>query len=137
MSIFLYGLFFFFFFFSSRRRHTRCALVTGVQTCALPICRLLENRSDAARPRLYRHSDDGEPKMVVFRDPERSVIKVSEYRKRGIEARHVTRFNHLQAARAECRYKIGRASCRERVCQYVEISVVAVALKKKKKENKH
>src|SRR3546814_18108512 len=31
MSIFLC-------FFSSRRRHTRCALVTGVQTCALPIC---------------------------------------------------------------------------------------------------
>src|SRR3546814_17713660 len=29
------------FFFSSRRRHTRCALVTGVQTCALPICRRL------------------------------------------------------------------------------------------------
>src|SRR3546814_10707238 len=29
--------FFYFFFFSSRRRHTRCALVTGVQTCALPI----------------------------------------------------------------------------------------------------
>src|SRR3546814_675116 len=27
------------FFFSSRRRHTRCALVTGVQTCALPICK--------------------------------------------------------------------------------------------------
>src|SRR3546814_3673972 len=26
----------FLFFFSSRRRHTRCALVTGVQTCALP-----------------------------------------------------------------------------------------------------
>src|SRR3546814_10783136 len=26
------------FFFSSRRRHTRCALVTGVQTFALPIC---------------------------------------------------------------------------------------------------
>src|SRR3546814_16090030 len=31
------------FFFSSRRRHTRCALVTGVQTCALPIC--LDNRA--------------------------------------------------------------------------------------------
>src|SRR3546814_4126979 len=30
---------FMFFFFSSRRRHTRCALVTGVQTCALPIYR--------------------------------------------------------------------------------------------------
>src|SRR3546814_1241623 len=33
-----------FFFFSSRRRHTRCALVTGVQTCALPIW--LGRRSD-------------------------------------------------------------------------------------------
>src|SRR3546814_8227736 len=30
-----------FFLFSSRRRHTRCALVTGVQTCALPISRLV------------------------------------------------------------------------------------------------
>src|SRR3546814_19516178 len=29
------------FFFSSRRRHTRCALVTGVQTCALPISGVL------------------------------------------------------------------------------------------------
>src|SRR3546814_5454552 len=28
------------FFFSSRRRHTRCALVTGVQTCALPISKV-------------------------------------------------------------------------------------------------
>src|SRR3546814_4071916 len=28
------------FFFSSRRRHTRCALVTGVQTCAVPISRV-------------------------------------------------------------------------------------------------
>src|SRR3546814_1943148 len=26
------------FCFSSRGRHTRCALLTGVQTCALPIC---------------------------------------------------------------------------------------------------
>src|SRR3546814_2729343 len=31
----------YFFFFSSRRRHTRCALVTGVQTCALPISHAL------------------------------------------------------------------------------------------------
>src|SRR3546814_474133 len=32
----------FVFFFSSRRRHTRCALVTGVQTCALPIFGLFD-----------------------------------------------------------------------------------------------
>src|SRR3546814_6080643 len=31
------------FFFSSRRRHTRCALVTGVQTCALPIFAVVEH----------------------------------------------------------------------------------------------
>src|SRR3546814_1572620 len=38
MFIVLFFLFLlFYFFFSSRRRHTRCALVTGVQTCALPI----------------------------------------------------------------------------------------------------
>src|SRR3546814_7240820 len=37
------------FFFSSRRRHTRCALVTGVQTCALPIC-LLDAAAQAAVP---------------------------------------------------------------------------------------
>src|SRR3546814_8666197 len=33
----MFALFSCVFFFSSRRRHTRCALVTGVQTCALPI----------------------------------------------------------------------------------------------------
>src|SRR3546814_20232323 len=32
-------------FFSSRRRHTRCALVTGVQTCALPILGALRIQS--------------------------------------------------------------------------------------------
>src|SRR3546814_3106100 len=31
-------------FFSSRRRHTRCALVTGVQTCALPISSVIDLR---------------------------------------------------------------------------------------------
>src|SRR3546814_7460919 len=39
--------YFLFFFFSSRRRHTRCALVIGVQTCALPIS--LEAASCGAR----------------------------------------------------------------------------------------
>src|SRR3546814_7103832 len=35
--ILIFAIYRIFFFFSSRRRHTRCALVTGVQTCALPI----------------------------------------------------------------------------------------------------
>src|SRR3546814_2318943 len=39
-------VFLIFFFFSSRRGHTRCALVTGVQTCALPILRTLLDPRD-------------------------------------------------------------------------------------------
>src|SRR3546814_14118229 len=42
---------YFCFFFSSRRRHTRCALVTGVQTCALPICRPDRIAETSPRPR--------------------------------------------------------------------------------------
>src|SRR3546814_10843742 len=42
MTMVVYVLYYFYpvcdCLFSSRRRHTRCALVTGVQTCALPIC---------------------------------------------------------------------------------------------------
>src|SRR3546814_17335281 len=37
------------FFVSSRRRHTRCALVTGVQTCALPIYLIHAGTLDAAQ----------------------------------------------------------------------------------------
>src|SRR3546814_4477988 len=46
------------FFFTSRRRHTMCALVTGVQTCALPISdffRALEQRSHLNRRRRSRY----------------------------------------------------------------------------------
>src|SRR3546814_5614782 len=39
LHLLLSNIVFLYFFFSSRRRHTRCALVTGVQTCALPIYR--------------------------------------------------------------------------------------------------
>src|SRR3546814_948619 len=41
---------YYFFFFSSRRRHTRCALVTGVQTCALPISQGTAVRHQRAVP---------------------------------------------------------------------------------------
>src|SRR3546814_20049072 len=57
------ALFCFLFFFSSRRRHTSCALVTGVQTCALPIYADVEVELDRAgalvtvHDLLVRHRD--------------------------------------------------------------------------------
>src|SRR3546814_2633944 len=62
------------FFFSSRRRHTRCALVTGVQTCALPISSDRRSRT-GSRPScrtgaVGRSGDD-----LVFR----AIQEVTEY----------------------------------------------------------
>src|SRR3546814_10001620 len=57
---------FVFFFFSSRRRHTRCALVTGVQTCALPICRRKPGRCPN-RPHGRRHGS--RPSLAAFAPP--------------------------------------------------------------------
>src|SRR3546814_7426761 len=95
------------FFFASRRRHTRCALVTGVQTCALPISTLYGS-PDAIRGAVrqaldsYRDSNGGSREGHVFNlghgmspdmNPDHVAVLVDE--------------------------EIGRASCRERVCQYV------------------
>src|SRR3546814_8493681 len=96
----LYSLSILFFFFSSRRRHTRCVLVTGVQTCALPISPPLWGIGLTAtvNPRAtYLH--DGRA---------RTLLEAIMWH--GGEAR---------AARDRVASKIGRASCRERVCQYV------------------
>src|SRR3546814_2158420 len=48
-----------FFFFSSRRRHTRCALVTGVQTCALPILLAPDGDTAAAFEALFARNGWG------------------------------------------------------------------------------
>src|SRR3546814_6618149 len=50
--------FMFMCFFSSRRRHTRCALVTGVQTCALPISNRAAPAGDPATFRVHIGGDD-------------------------------------------------------------------------------
>src|SRR3546814_6966115 len=49
-----------FFFFSSRRRHTRCALLTGVQTCALPISSLCA----FAEPPMTKHAIAAPPHLI-------------------------------------------------------------------------
>src|SRR3546814_6921037 len=84
------------FFFSSRRRHTRCALVTGVQTCALPISRRKNFMARIAG--------------VNIPTNKRVVIALTYIHGIGsTKAKEIT----------EKLGKIGRASCRERVCQYV------------------
>src|SRR3546814_4295620 len=60
--------FYLFFFFSSRRRHTRCALVTGVQTCALPISALPYDLPTSADTVLT--TGDGEQAVGYFQNSE-------------------------------------------------------------------
>src|SRR3546814_9125579 len=96
--VILYLWVLFFFFFSSRRRHTRCALVTGVQTCALPIsvwlaAGLIITALVWAKLAVLQEVTTGEGKAIPS-----SKIQVIQNLEGG---------------------KIGRASCRERVCQYV------------------
>src|SRR3546814_925044 len=58
-------MFYICFFFSSRRRHTRCALVTGVQTCALPIYNRVAVRAELA----YRIDADNDSYAALASDP--------------------------------------------------------------------
>src|SRR3546814_5384156 len=63
------------FFFSSRRRHTRCALVTGVQTCALPICGQCRIDGGSFMPLPGMTGSDGRPL-----DPGRALLgRTSDY----------------------------------------------------------
>src|SRR3546814_3075337 len=69
-----------FFFFSSRRRHTRCALVTGVQTCALPICKFARTedyqRDDLPPVNYAYHLDASRYAQVLRRQAEaRGVVR--------------------------------------------------------------
>src|SRR3546814_20299792 len=54
-----------FFFFSSRRRHTICALVTGVQTCALPILQAID---EARWPGNVRELENRIKRAVIMAD---------------------------------------------------------------------
>src|SRR3546814_14607067 len=58
-----------YFFFSSRRRHTRCALVTGVQTCALPILRRRQRRASARSAAPMRWPPNSGSRSSIRRPP--------------------------------------------------------------------
>src|SRR3546814_6987323 len=82
-----------FFFFSSRRRHTRCALVTGVQTCALPICwvRVRRNPADASQykvPDGWANIESHDEHIQVKGQPD-TILKVEDTRWGRSEERRV------------------------------------------------
>src|SRR3546814_3496180 len=90
------------FFFSSRRRHTRCALVTGVQTCALPIFVVAAGFVLFSLARGLFYFSQGHKAQMDGTVHENQVMQ-----------------NKMMMARVKWQAKIGRASCRERVCKYV------------------
>src|SRR3546814_9985794 len=94
------------FFLSSRRRHTRCALVTGVQTCARPIC--AENDEQGVKEiTLHIAKEPAWYQTLLFK------IAMVLLALSGLWAFFRYRVRMIESE------QIGRASCRERVCQYV------------------
>src|SRR3546814_4679003 len=96
---------FYIFFFSSRRRHTRCALLTGVQTCALPIYPRPARR--AASP----------PRSNDMATQEIKVPDIGGYDDAPVIEVLVAVGDTVDKDQGLVTLEIGRASCRERVCQ--------------------
>src|SRR3546814_13185423 len=127
------------FCFASRRRHTRCAVVTGVQTCALPISvhprpRVPPRRRNARRPgrdRVMVGETEGANIVVKLDDllharrmtltdlSERVGLTLANLSLLKTGKAKAIRFSTLEAICREldCQ-QLGRAPCRERVCQY-------------------
>src|SRR5207247_5062094 len=92
LSIFCFYLIFFLlcFFFFQAEDGIRDPLVTGVQTCALPICPSCESRySVCGRPQtLYRLSQEGRARFVAYLEELEQVVRDrSEERRVGKECR--------------------------------------------------
>src|SRR3546814_1139165 len=71
-------------FFSSRRRHTRCALVTGVQTCALPIFIRSEDEPKPVLMKRFKLSEEQTDYILETRL--RQLARLEEMKIRGEQA---------------------------------------------------
>src|SRR3546814_6790372 len=123
LSVMLTSLFIGVCFFASRIRHTRCALVTGVQTCALPICwhgggagHVASDINDGCCKPLARR------RAFVFICNQLSGMGfccVAALTVRSGVVRFGPAVSWLFCETAHDNAEIGRASCRARVCQNV------------------
>src|SRR3546814_20359631 len=117
----------FIFFFSSRRRHTACALGTGVQTCALPIC----GRARAPTPRPAPERAAWAPAALA-----RAALARAAWARAARDRAAWDRVRPGPQATPRptaARPAHGSAASRERECQRGYESEVAVSLKKTKK----
>src|SRR3546814_2276324 len=108
----------FFVFFSSRRRHTRCALVTGVQTCALPI-----SMKQGAMERMVSDMTPGHTASMDQKVHDWLTANLGHVESLDRQARWRPGWDAVVNRDGErlSLYvrEIGRASCRERVWHYV------------------
>src|SRR3546814_10766738 len=98
--------------FASRRRHTRCALVTGVQTCARPIYVLFSSEGVMADANMLQQA------ISYAANGTGLSVGLHLSRESGIVAARVD-MDQSQELEDVNPPEIGRASCRESVCQYV------------------
>src|SRR3546814_5315290 len=119
----LFSYWILFFFFSGRRRHRRCALVTGFQTCALPISAAMtsETKDDAAgvladvRGRISRAAKDAgrgvDDVALIAVSKTKPADEIVPLIQAGQQ-----RFGENRVQEAQGKWQRGRASCREGVC---------------------
>src|SRR3546814_2770302 len=103
------------FLFSSRRRHTRCALGTGVQTCALPIFDTLSGRPT----NMITGTKYGDTTLWEYKGDWNRDIRNSKYNiQRTYYWTNPSSAFYGQPMTID-NIEIGRASWRDRVCKYV------------------
>src|SRR3546814_3613123 len=110
------------FFFSSRRRHTRCALVTGVQTCALPIFNSFD------MPGFFLTHTSQALRIIAEVGSENLKIQYDIYHMQRMEgelantiAEHLGAIGHMQLADRSEERRVGKecvSKCRSRWSQY-------------------
>src|SRR3546814_7081321 len=113
------------FFYSSRRRHTSCALVTGVQTCALPICFANEEGGEQSGVARHRHRG-GRRRVAAGGDRMKRTFERGRQIERGVGDRE---------RRGDRAARIRSEEHTSELQSLIRISYAVFCLKKKKQHN--